>query len=174
MRAAACALVAAGVCACGSPPGGQGLVQPPAPDGGAPATDGGTGTDGGVALVDVDPWKELVIVDSSVVLDARASNASAGAWSFRQLMERLGPRDVAESWLRTYRQGSLNGFPLEDRAGAAELIASWPRSDGSLDLAQAPFQLLAIVSRLDLTTSANGEARLIYGLRDPISGAPGR
>jgi len=174
MRAAVCALVAAVVGACGSPHSGQGLVQPPAPDAGAPATDGGTATDGGGALADVDPWKELLIVDSSVVLDARASNASGGAWSFRKLMERLGPRDLAESWLRTYRQASLNGFPLEDRAGVAELIASWPRRDGSLDLVQSPFQLLAIVSRLDLATSANGEARLIYGLRDPVSGAPGK
>ncbi len=49
-------------------------------------------------------------------------------------MERLGPRDLTESWPRTYRRGSLNGFPLEDRAGVAELIASWPRRDGSLDL----------------------------------------
>src|ERR1700730_2624892 len=146
MRAAVCALVAAVVCACGSPPGGQGVLQPPAgdgTDGGAPTTDGGSGTDGGFALEDVDPWKELVIVDSSVVLDARASNASGGAWSFRQLMERLGPRDLAESWLRTYRQGSLNGFSLQDRAGVAELIGSWPRRDGSLALAQAPFRVLA-------------------------------
>src|SRR3981189_2735499 len=125
MRAAVCALMAAVVGAGGSPPIGQGRGRPPAPEGGAPETDGGRGTDGGVALVDVDPWKELVIVDSSVVLDERASNASGGAWSFRQLMERLGQRDLAESWLRTYRQGSLNGFPLEDRAGVAELIAPW-------------------------------------------------
>jgi len=76
MRAAVCALVAAVVGACGSPHSGQGLVQPPAPDAGAPATDGGTATDGGGALADVDPWKELLIVDSSVLLDARASNAS--------------------------------------------------------------------------------------------------
>ena len=173
MRAAVCTLVAAVVGACGSPPGGQAVLQPQ-PDGGEPAADGGTGTDGGVALEDVDPWKELVVVDSSVVLDARTSNVSGGAWSFRQLMERLGPRDLTEGWLRTYRQGSLNGFPLGDRAGVEELIASWPRRDGSLDLTQSPFQLLAIVSRLDLTTSANGEARFIYGLRDPVSGAPGK
>jgi len=116
-----------------------------------------------------------VIVDSSIVLDARASNASGGAWSFRRLMERLGGPAVTESWLRTYRQASLNGFDLPDRAGVDALIASWPRlSDGSFDLSRAPFRLLAIVSRLDLDGSPSGEARLIYGLYDEASGAPGK
>ena len=127
--------------------------------------------DGGIAE-NVDPWKELVIVDSSVVLDGRASNRDDGPWSFRQLMERFGSRDLVESWLRTYRQTSLNGFFVDDRIDVEELIASWPRRDGSLDLAQAPFRLLAIVSRVDLTSGANGEARLIYGLYDPASGVP--
>jgi hypothetical protein len=135
------------VCACGSAPGNGGGES-------------------------VDPWKELVIVDSSVVLDARASNANGGAWSFRTQTERLGPGVLAESWLRTFRQASLNGFVLQDRADVEDLIASWPRRDGVLDLAQAPFRLLAIVSRLDLSTSANGEARLVYGLFDPSTGAP--
>ena len=36
----------------------------------------------------VDVYKELVIVDSSVVLDARGSNATDGTWSFRRTMER--------------------------------------------------------------------------------------
>src|SRR3981189_3333266 len=97
MRAAVCTLVAAVVGACGSPSGGQAGLQPHTPDGGEPATEGGTGPDGGVALEDVDPWKELVVVDSSVVLDARTSNVSGGAWSFRQLMERPGPRDPARA-----------------------------------------------------------------------------
>jgi hypothetical protein len=147
------------------------VLQPPPLD----PTDGGTGTDGGVAGEDVDPWKELVVVDSSVVLDGRASSAINGAWSFRQLMERLGSGDLTETWLRTYRQTSLNGFSLQDRRGVEELLASWPRRDNYyLDLAQAPFRLLAVVSRLDLPTSANGEARLIYGLYDPVTGAPGK
>lgn len=169
------------ICACGTQPGGgQRQVQPPPPidaDAGTPPADGGGGEDTGAgpSAEAVDPWKELVIVDSSVVLDARASSAGGGAWSFRRLMERLGPRDLAESWLRTWRQTSVNGFALEDRAGVEDLIASWPRSgDGSLDLSRAPFRLLAIVSRLDLANSPNGEARLIFGLYDPATGAPRR
>jgi hypothetical protein len=129
--------------------------------------------DGGSGVAEnVDPWKELVIVDSSVVLDGRASSGNNGPWSFRQLVERFGSRDLVENWLRTFRQTSLNGFFVDDRIDVEELIASWPRRDGSLDLAQAPFRLLAIVSRLDLTSGPNGEARLIYGLYDPASGAP--
>jgi len=181
MRAAVCSILGAVICACGSAAsggGGSGNLPPPDPaDGGSPQGDGGYGEspspDGGSGPVsDVDPWKELVIVDSSVVLDARSSNANDGPWSFRQLMERLGPGVQAESWLRTFRQASLNGFALEDRADVEELIASWPRRDGVLDLAQAPFRLLAIVCRIDLATSANGEARLVYGLYDPATGAP--
>jgi len=180
MRSAGWIVLGVLVGACGSAPSGGGAIQPPpieAADAGPPAADGGgdygsgSGNDGGGIAVDVDPWKELVIVDSSVVLDARTSNASDGAWSFRQLMERLGPRDLAETWLRTYRQTALNGFAVDDRKGVEDLIASWPRRDGALDLSRAPFRLLAIVSRLDLTTSANGEARLIYGLTDPATGA---
>jgi hypothetical protein len=171
MRAAVCSILGAVICACGSSAGGGGAYGgPPTPDGGygeSPSPDGGSGP-----VAQIDPWKELVIVDSSVVLDARSSNPNDGPWSFRQLMERLGPGVQAESWLRTFRQASLNGFLLEDRADVEELIASWPRRDGVLDLAQAPFRLLAIVSRIDLTTSANGEARLIYGLYDPATGAP--
>jgi hypothetical protein len=176
MRAAVCSILGAAICACGSAAGGSASGSSPpqddagSPDGGygeSPAPDGGSGT-----VAAVDPWKELFIVDSSVVLDARTSNATSGAWSFRQQMERLGPGVQAESWLRTFRQGSLNGFPLEDRADVEDLIASWPRRDGALDLAQAPFRLLAIVCRIDLTTSANGEARLVYGLYDPATGAP--
>src|SRR5436190_13501971 len=136
MRSAGWIVLGVLVGACGSAPSGGGTIQPPpieAADAGPPAADGGgdygsgSGNDGGGIALDVDPWKELVIVDSSVVLDARTSNASDGAWSFRQLMERLGPGDLAETWLRTYRQTALNGFAVDDRKGVEDLIASWPR-----------------------------------------------
>ncbi len=188
MRLAVCSILCAAVCACGSAAGsgstGGGPPTYPADAGSRPGDSGGGSPDGGYGespgpdggsgpvAENVDPWKELVIVDSSVVLDARASNENDGAWSFRRLMERLGPGVQVESWLRTFRQASLNRFPLEDRADVEDLIASWPRRDGVPDLAQAPFRLLAVVSRIDLTTSANGEARLVYGLYDPATGAP--
>jgi len=182
MRAAVCMVLAVAVGACGSAPAtDRTSVQPPTidpADAGPTGADGGgdygggSGSDGGGIAENVDPWKELVIVDSSVVLDARTSSAENGAWSFRQLMERLGPRDLTETWLRTFRQTALNGFAVEDRDKVEALISSWPRRDGSLDLSQAPFRLLAIVSRLDMANGMSGEARLIYGLYDPATGAP--
>ena len=120
MRAAVCSILGAVICACGSAAGGGGSYGgSPSPDGGygeSPSPDGGSGP-----VAEIDPWKELVLVDSSVVLDARSSNANDGAWSFRELTERLGPGVQAESWLRTYRQTSLNGYAVEDRKGVEDL-----------------------------------------------------
>jgi probable HAF family extracellular repeat protein len=169
-----------------SPPG-SGIPSDagPPPVGSAPdagTSDGGTAqlppTDGG-APHDVDPLKELVIVDSSVVLDARAANESDGAWSFRRTVERLTPAGVnpstlVEGWLRSFRGSSAAGRTVDDRPGVEALLSAWPRKgDGSLDLARAPFRLIAIAGRLDLQSSPNGEGRLIYGLVDPQSGSPG-
>jgi hypothetical protein len=161
-------------CACGQHP-------PDARSGsGAPsASDGGTPDAGVAQLPPIDPSRELVIVDSSVVLDARASNATGGAWSFRHSIERLTPAGttparVAENWLRSFRVGDVAGRRVDDRPGVESFIAAWPRAaDGSLDLSRAPFRLIAIVSRLDLLSNPSGEGRLVYGLVDPTTGQPG-
>jgi len=134
--------------------------------------------------IPLDPYRALVVVDASVVLDARASNAADGPWSFRWLMEQLAggeaqaPRFV-EAWLRTLRGTSLNGFALEDRRGVEALLGTgpkaWPRTpSGELDLSRAPFRLLAIVNRMDVTSYSNGEGRLVFGFIDPATGEPGR
>ncbi|MCA1828464.1 MAG: hypothetical protein LC689_16190 [Myxococcales bacterium] len=172
-------------CACGrTPPDDRsGSVAPPAQDGGA-AADAGVALDGGtdagvVQLPAIDPYRELVIVDSSVVLDARASNGADGAWSFRRTIEQLTPAGmtpsrVAENWLRSFRVSDVAGRSVDDRPGADGLLSAWPRAaDGSLDLSRAPFRLIAIASRLDLISSPNGEGRLVYGLVDPATGDPG-
>lgn len=135
----------------------------------------------------VDPYRALVVVDASVVLDARASNAANGPWSFRWLMEQLAGDEArapqfVEAWLRSLRTSSLNGFALEDRRGVEVLLGTglgaWPRtSTGVLDLSRAPFRLLAIVNRMDVTnstTSSNGEGRFVFGFVDPATGEPGR
>jgi probable HAF family extracellular repeat protein len=148
--------------------------DPGVPDSGTPpAADAGTPDAGpGAQLAPVDPLKELVIVDSSAMLDQRASNAAGGAWSFRKTMERLGQRP--EPWLQSFHAASIGGRAVDDRPKVDALISSWPRAaDGSLDLAKAPFRLVAIAARLDLSTSPNGEGRFIYGLVDPVTGAPG-
>jgi probable HAF family extracellular repeat protein len=148
-----------------------GLPEDGGPDAGLPMADGGV-----AQLPPIDAWRELVIVDSSVVLDARASSAEDGAWSFRRTAEQLSPDParLIEDWLQTFHTGSVGGRGVDDRPGVDRLLAAWPRaSDGSLDLSRAPFRLIAIASRLDLATSAAGEGRLIYGLVDPATGEPG-
>src|SRR6184192_1506164 len=174
MRGSGIWLLFALCCACGRHPGdGKSGSGAPSQDGGIPPPP----DDGGPApLPAIDPYRELVIVDSSVVLDARASN---GAWSFRRTVERLAPPGmtaprVVENWLKSFRASDVAGRPVDDRPGADALLASWPRAaDGSLDLARAPFQLIAIAGRLDLSSSPQGEGRLVYGLVDPATGEPG-
>lgn len=178
------------VCACGSASSsgsGSGSAAPPQGDGGTGGSvaDGGTGgsiadagTDAGTAqLPSVDPFKELLVVDSSVVLDARASNATDGAWSFRHTVEQLAGSAApafVERWLRTFRGAAVAGRAVDDRPGVDALLASWPRtSDGALDLSRAPFRLVAIAGRLDLLTAPRGEGRLVYGLVDPVTRQPG-
>lgn len=169
-----CAILAL-ACACGSGKGSPESVSAgsgPGPDGGA------SGPDGGPEL-SIDAYKEMMVVDSSVVLDARASNAADGAWSFRRRVEDLAPSGtpaprLVEDWLRSFRLAEVGGRAVDDRPGVEQLLAAWPRQrDGALDLSRAPFRLIAIVSRLDLATSARGGGRFVYGLVDPASGEPG-
>jgi probable HAF family extracellular repeat protein len=184
MQRILCSSLLAGAIACGgsastppSNPSGSTLPASPAasPDGGTPPAqnpDGGTSVaPPPTQLASVDPYKELLIVDSTVVLDARATS---GVWSFGHTLEQLGGASVARSWLKSFRATSINNRAVDDRPGADDLLAAWPKSaDGSLDLAKAPFRLVAVVARLDLLTSPHGEGRLVYGLVDPSTGKPG-
>jgi hypothetical protein len=67
----------------------------------------------------------------------------------------------------------VNGFTLAARPGIEFVLGDWPRAaDGSLDLAQAPMRLLAIVNRFDLRNldaGDAGEARFIFGIADGVS-----
>jgi hypothetical protein len=125
-------------------------------------------------------FKELVIVDPRVTGDARASNAQDGPWSFRFLMEQMAPAgadpaDFVQTWMNGFLSsaGPIAGFPVENRNTSAVLDpATWPRKNGKLDLAKAPFQLLAIVNRTDLHRAGNGEARFVFGMKTDAT-APG-
>jgi hypothetical protein len=115
------------------------------------------------------PLKELVIADRSVVTDARSSSASDGVWSFRFLMEQMAPSgtdpsDFAAHWVDGFKGTTINGFAVENR-DVTQLLTLWPKkSNGKLDLAKAPFQLLAIVNRTDLHRTGDGEGRFVFGL----------
>ena len=134
--------------------------------------------------------------------------ASYHPWSFRQRMESLVPDApeaasvVASAWLDQW--SSLTSFPVSSDPGAAMVsiqprpaieqtfVCPWLlRSAGTacdfsctacnnrhVDLAAAPFKLLAVVNRVDVaaggTTAAavacgtgGGELRFVYGAADP-------
>jgi hypothetical protein len=147
----------------------------------------------------VDRWKELLIIDPSVMLDSRARNDVENApWSFRRRVEDLaGSRatagDLAWTWLNTWRWGHAvaaePGLPNAARVAItprptveSTLLCPWLRqspgnactptctscSDRRLDLARAPFRLIAIVNRADLghrdgaCGRDGGELRFIY------------
>jgi hypothetical protein len=161
--------------------------------GGAGADASTTGDPTQTALcnqVSVDRFKELIVVDPAVVGDARSRNDANGPWSFRHLIEEMAPpgvspSDFAYSWLSSLTQpGRVNLFDVPRRERANELlICPWLRAtpengcdDGcsscasrSLDLAKAPFRLIALSNRTDLSQTdearnSAGESRLIFAL----------
>lgn len=129
----------------------------------------------GSCAVNVEPLRSIMIVHPNIVNDARSSSATNGAWSFRRLIENMAPssgaadtdaflRGIFESWLN---QQWVNGAPLEQRNSLAAIdrFAIPGTSPRQFNLANAPFKLLAIASRLDLRSATTaGEGRLVFGL----------
>lgn len=143
--------------------------------------------------VHVDRFKELVIVDESVIGDARAKNANAGTWSFRHAVEQMVPAGMSSSdfvgrWLEQWSRATrVNASTVAPRPQVrSKLICPWLRatpenacnedctscSGNTFDLAKAPFRLLAIVNRMDerkkvaggAGTGESGEGRLVFGM----------
>ena len=142
----------------------------------------------------------LMIRDLGVVTDPnRTWNPCTGAgnpngvWTFNHLMTQMAnqpasgidPAIFVETWLSHWQANqTINTHSVTARPNVNGIILNpWPkRPDGHIDLAQSPFRLLAIVSRLDLrrTTSGGGsysvnvsgnfldagEARFVFGLLD--------
>ncbi|MEO7111071.1 MAG: hypothetical protein ABI183_11595 [Polyangiaceae bacterium] len=102
---------------------------------------------------EVDPWKELLVVDDAVMNDAAAKNETDGPLSFRFVMERLaGSTTDASTWTSTW-------------------MKSWAPSSLDIDgdLAHAPFRLIAVANRMDLSQpagSGSAEGRLIFAATD--------
>lgn len=147
--------------------------------------------------------KELLIIDPAVVDSPLATYP--GAWSFGHLIEQLAEKDshsaFVRDWLATWEKSvSVNGQTLPARNKITELVIKpWMAKDGftgipgeewQVNLANAPFRLLAIVNRIDTGAyvqvagrtvsfgSSNGvaryygpmnfgEARFVYGVNDP-------
>jgi len=143
---------------------------------------------GGFPLL-VDPARELLITDVSVVEDpsrtfnpCNSTGTPMGPWTFGKLMTEMAnepatginPSDFVLHWLEQWSTDlTINGFTVAQRVLGLNdrIINPWPKlPDGRLDLAKAPFRLLAIVNRIDLRGSTvygsgdAGEARFVFGL----------
>ena len=152
--------------------------------------------EGACAEIVVDRFKELAVVEDAIVLDGRASNATAGPWSFRHAVENMSPEGMSTGafvtqWLVGWVSASqLNGFPLnqpnESRVPDmnARVLCPWLKrtpantcnadcstcTGRELDLASAPFRLMGIFNRIDLRENdadkPAGEGRLLFALTD--------
>jgi hypothetical protein len=149
---------------------------------GAPSVDAGPSRDasassppiatvGTTAPIAIDPGRELMITDLSVVEDpirttwsAPAGTAGRGVWTFGHLMrEMAGASPAGEmvlQWLREWEVDQRVGLSVARARPTVRplLIDPWLERSGcpagaihcELDLEQAPFRLLAIVDRIDL------------------------
>lgn len=145
------------------------------------------------APVPVDPGRSLLINAPSVVADpgrtvnpCTGQGTPMGKWTFGHLMTQMAneratgvrPSDFVTRWLQHWTADqTVNGLPVPRREEMARIVDAWPRlRDGSLDLARAPFNLLAIVNRVDLRENlvygggSAGEARFIFGVVDTREG----
>jgi hypothetical protein len=135
----------------------------------------------------VDEARSLMITGLSVVEDpARTFNpckktgAPMGKWTFGHLMTQMAnepvtgvkPSAFVLRWLQLWHaEQTVNGLSVPQREAVNRIIDGWPKlPDGSLDLAKAPFRLLAIVNRVDLRENlvygggSAGEGRFVFGL----------
>lgn len=136
--------------------------------------------------------RSLLITDLGVVEDPTRTTASCGqpsmgVWSFGYLMEQMANTPVtgvtgaafARAWLdRWMTAQTVNDLSTDARTMMqAKIIDPWVAASGGanvpLDLAQAPFRLLAIVNRLDLRDQAayggtsGGELRFVFAHMRP-------
>lgn len=166
----------------------------------ASCSDAGGDADGCMSVT-VDPFKELMIVDEEVIGDVRARNDVGGPWSFRYAVENMAPEgtdpsEFVRNWLTNWvNTQELNGFPLElpneNRIAGMNrrVMCPWLKrtpanacnddcsacAGNHLDLALAPFRLMAIVNRIDkreATSPYSGEGRLLFALTDGAADDP--
>ncbi len=125
--------------------------------------------------------KTLLVKDLTVVNDpvrtfdpCTGMGTPMGAWTFGKLMTDMAnqtatgisPSDFAMRWLRTWTADQMiNNDPVPKRPDVvSQIIQKWPKDSlGNLDMAKAPFRLLAIVNRLDL----RGNVAYGGGVKDP-------
>ncbi|HXG48768.1 MAG TPA: hypothetical protein VNO52_14175, partial [Methylomirabilota bacterium] len=150
-------------------------------------------------MLPIDPAKSLMITDLSVVEDplrtfdpCTGAGTPMGAWTFGRLMRDMANTPVTgipaeefvRRWLRSWETDQVINFDTVTNRQfdiRNDIIIPWENASGGpgapLDLAKAPFRLLAIVNRVDLRgnsfyggSSSNrcepaceaGEARFVF------------
>lgn len=123
----------------------------------------------------------LMITDLRVIEDPVRTDPRRGrdaTWSFRYLIENMAdgrdPSRFVLELLSTWETDQhFDGLSLAARPSIRELVIDpWMAASGGrrLDLDKAPFQLLAIVNRMDLrahdgdAVESAGEGRFVFGL----------
>jgi hypothetical protein len=132
------------------------------------------------------PDHELMITNIGVVEDplrtwdpCTKTGRQMGAWTFGALMTAIANDDPAthlladqmvQNWLNLFtRDQTVNHFPVSFRFGMLGVLRNWrlmaQDKNGNVDVSQAPFQLNAIVNRIDLAGGSNpaGELRFVFG-----------
>lgn len=141
------------------------------------------------------PMRELLINSINVVEDqtrtwdpCARTGQQMGAWTFGALMTAIANDNptthliadqMAQNWLNEWTvQQNVNQFPVSARLGMLSVIHAW-RSlgqdrNGLVDVSQAPFQLNAIVNRIDQTSGSDpsGQIRFVFGYA-PCQGGEG-
>ncbi|MBX9768702.1 MAG: hypothetical protein K2X47_15620 [Bdellovibrionales bacterium] len=121
--------------------------------------------------VAVEPTKELLITDLSVVNDPRAT-APNGPWTFGHLIRemsppKMNPSDFLLDWLSQWAAvTTVNNSKVTPRPNIRGLLDIWPKlPSGKLDLNRPPVRLLAIVNRVDVALGSEfGEGRFVFGV----------
>ncbi|HLL71795.1 MAG TPA: choice-of-anchor X domain-containing protein [Pyrinomonadaceae bacterium] len=143
------------------------------------------------------PEKSLVITNLRVVENPdRTFNPCTGAgtpmgrWTFGYLMTQMAnqpvtgihPSTFVRNWLNKWMNNqTINGWTVAQRQKIQTLVIDpWVAASGGphrpLNLAIAPFKLLAIVNRVDLRNNTTygggnaGEGRFVFGLIDRTGG----
>ncbi len=158
----------------------------------------------GAALANpVDYQRELMITNLAVIDNPCRTTwtlgglctGTRGVWTFGTLMTRMAgavpPVQFVADWLHSFEVPNVvNGFPVPARPGIrGTIIDPWLVASGcafgspvlacaTLDLKKAPFRLLGIVNRSDLSgpgfgATQHGQTRFVFGATanaDPLLG----
>lgn len=148
----------------------------------------------GATSIPVDTGRELVVTDEDLVSGPLAQNQTSGPLSFRQAMSQLPLEEGATvQWLQAWSQRLQDeGYPDRAMAFDQQVTCPWLRAvpenrcdrtcgfcrGQTLRLEAAPFRLIAIANRTDLSVMPDraadgGEGRLVFAITDGPGDDPG-